>query len=59
MYFMSRLGKDGKPEKPIKCKICGYMSKTENSFNLHKGMHRKGNTDTQHYENLYKSGRYT
>jgi len=58
MYFMSKLDKNGTPPKPIKCKICGYISKSEDTFNLHKGMHNKGNSGTQHDENLYKSGRY-
>lgn len=58
--YISRCDENGFPkETAVKCRICGFTSFSERAHNSHKGIHHKGNTDTQHDENLYKSGRYT
>jgi len=59
--FISNCDERGIPkEKPITCSICGFISKNIGGHNSHKGnMHHKGNSDTQHGENLFKSGKYT
>lgn len=61
MYFMSQCNELGIPKfRPITCRICGFIAKSERSYNSHKGnAHHKGDQRTQHDEDLFKSGKYT
>jgi len=54
---MSRCNEKGIPLRAtnIKCRICGFISKTEGGHNSHKGnKHHKGKESSYHYTKYKK-----